>query len=129
MALWQGRSSRKITGGKYRHIRKKKKFEIGGEIIHPTIGGHKTKKVRVMGGNFKVKITSGELCNVWIPQEKKAKKVKLITETENPANSNYVQRNIITKGAIIKTEIGQVRITSRPGQDGVLNGVLLETNK
>jgi len=34
--------------------------------------------------------------------------------------------NVITKGAIVKTELGLVRVTSRPGQHGVVNGVLIE---
>jgi len=33
---------------------------------------------------------------------------------------------ILTKGAIVETELGKVKITSRPGQDGVLNGVLIQ---
>ncbi|MDR0767854.1 MAG: 30S ribosomal protein S8e, partial [Methanosarcinales archaeon] len=46
--------------------------------------------------------------------------------TGNTANNHYVRRNIMTKGTIVKTDIGLVRITSRPGQDGVINAVLLE---
>ncbi|MBP2146305.1 ribosomal protein S8E [Methanofollis sp. W23] len=45
---------------------------------------------------------------------------------ENPADINYVRRNLLTKGAIIKTEIGRARVRSRPGQDGVVNAVLIE---
>jgi small subunit ribosomal protein S8e len=47
----------------------------------------------------------------------------VITVRENPANPNYVQRNIITKGAILETDLGLVRVRSRPGQDGILSGV------
>ncbi|MFH1511592.1 MAG: 30S ribosomal protein S8e, partial [Candidatus Woesearchaeota archaeon] len=36
--------------------------------------------------------------------------------------------NIITKGTIVDTDKGKVRITSRPGQDGTLNGVLVVTS-
>ncbi len=54
------------------------------------------------------------------------KKAKIETVEENSANPNYVRRNLLTKGAIIKTEIGRARIVSRPGQDGVINAVLLE---
>ncbi|RLF79472.1 30S ribosomal protein S8e, partial [Thermococci archaeon] len=43
-----------------------------------------------------------------------------------PANRQYVRRNIITKGAIIQTEIGKAIVTSRPGQDGVVNAVLIK---
>jgi small subunit ribosomal protein S8e len=45
---------------------------------------------------------------------------------QNDADPNYVRRNIVTKGAIVQTEAGEVRITSRPGMDGVISGVLLE---
>ena len=47
-------------------------------------------------------------------------------KNENPANPNYVRRNLLTKGAIIKTELGNARILSRPGQDGTINAVLTE---
>jgi len=45
---------------------------------------------------------------------------------ENPANPNYVRRNIVTKGAVIETSEGRARVTSRPGQDGQVNAVLVE---
>jgi small subunit ribosomal protein S8e len=45
---------------------------------------------------------------------------------ENPANPHYVRRNILTKGAIVETEFGKARIISRPGQHGVINGVLVK---
>jgi small subunit ribosomal protein S8e len=34
--------------------------------------------------------------------------------------------NVITKGAIIETEKGLAKVVSRPGQDGVVNAVLIE---
>ena len=46
--------------------------------------------------------------------------------TENPSNPNYARRNIITKGAVIETSEGSARVTSRPGQDGQVNAVLVE---
>ncbi|RLF82243.1 30S ribosomal protein S8e, partial [Thermococci archaeon] len=53
-------------------------------------------------------------------------KVKIISVVENPANRQYVRRNIVTKGAIVQTEIGKALVTSRPGQDGIVNAVLLK---
>jgi small subunit ribosomal protein S8e len=50
----------------------------------------------------------------------------MVTVVESPADVNYVRRNIITKGAVVETDIGKVRLTSRPGKDGVLNGVLID---
>ena len=43
----------------------------------------------------------------------------------NAANLNYVRRNVITKGAIIDTSEGRARVTSRPGQTGQVNAVLV----
>ena len=48
------------------------------------------------------------------------------TVRKNASNPNYVRRNIITKGAVIDTDAGRARVTSRPGQDGQVNAVRLE---
>jgi small subunit ribosomal protein S8e len=45
---------------------------------------------------------------------------------DNPSNINYIRRNIITKGAILETSVGRARVTSRPGQHGQVNAVLLD---
>jgi len=45
---------------------------------------------------------------------------------DNPSNVNYARRNIITKGAVIETSAGRARVTSRPGQSGGVNAVLLD---
>ena len=123
MGIWQGRSRRKPTGGRLRPIRKKRRFEIAREIQHATIGSGTVKKYRVKGDNRKLRILTTNTVNVYDPATKKMKVAKLLTVRENPANPNYVQRNIITRGAIVETELGLVQIRSRPGQDGVLNGV------
>ncbi len=123
MGIWQARSRRKRTGGRLRPIRKKRRFEIGREQQHATLGGEMVKRYRVRGANLKLRILQAQEINVFDPATKKTQKVKVVTVRENPSNPNYVQRNIITKGAILETELGLVRVRSRPGQDGVLNGV------
>lgn len=45
---------------------------------------------------------------------------------DNPSNVNYARRNIITKGSIIDTSAGRARVTSRPGQDGQVNAVVVD---
>jgi small subunit ribosomal protein S8e len=64
--------------------------------------------------------------NVTNPKTGKTAKATITTVTGNPANINYVRRNIITKGAIIQTSAGKARVTSRPGQHGAINAVLIE---
>jgi small subunit ribosomal protein S8e len=46
--------------------------------------------------------------------------------TKNPANKDYERRGVITKGAVLETEIGLAKVLSRPGQDGVINAVLIK---
>jgi small subunit ribosomal protein S8e len=126
MGIWQGRSRRKKTGGRLRPIRKKRRFEIAREVQRATIGPGTVKRYRVRGANTKLRILTTTTVNVYDPATKSMKVAKIVTVRENPANPNYVQRNIITRGAILETELGLVRVLSRPGQDGVLNGIRLE---
>ena len=44
----------------------------------------------------------------------------------NDADPNYIRRNIVTKGAVLDTDQGLVKVTSRPGMHGVVSGVLVE---
>lgn len=129
MAIWQGRSKRKPSGGILRSHRKKRKFEIGREKIETTIGKEKHKKIRIKGGNQKIRIMVAEYANVIDKKTNKTIRTKISSVLENPANPHYVRRNIITKGAIVQTEIGRAKITSRPGQDGALNAILVEGAK
>ena len=125
MAKWQGRSRRKPSGGMIRLNRGKKRFEIGREITLTTVGKQDRKIIRTQGGNTKVQLFGVEKANVMDPKTGKITRVKVTTVVENAADPNYVQRNIITKGAIIMTEAGKARVTSRPGQHGVMNAVLI----
>ena len=124
MALWQGRSRRKVTGGRYRSGQGKRKTEIGREQQITTIGKTVNKKVRTRGGNVKYRVLTTKLVNVYDPKKKKTVKTNIKTVISNPANPHYVRRNIITKGAVIETELGKAIVTSRPGQDGVINARL-----
>jgi len=121
MPIHQGLSKRKATGAKLRSFRKKKKYEIGREPIETRVGEEKKKKVRVRGGNFKIKIRAIRYVNV--TDRGVTKKVRLLGVEENPANLDFTRRQIITKGCIIETDLGLAKVTSRPGQDGVINAV------
>ncbi len=123
MGIWQGLSRRKPTGGRLRPNRKKRRFEIAPELQHATIGPGTVKPYRGRGNNRKRRILTADRVNVYDPATRKMQSARVITVRENPANPNYVQRNVITRGAVVETDLGLVRIRSRPGQDGVLNGV------
>ncbi len=125
MALWQGRSRRKVTGGRLKAWRKKRKHEMGREQTETLIGKERTKRIRVRGGHEKRRVLIAETANVLDPKAKKIKRAKILSVEENRANPHFVRRNILTKGAIVKTDAGRARVTSRPGQDGVVNAVLI----
>ncbi len=122
---WQGKSTRKYTSGRIIRARGKRRFELGGEEANTHLGKTIRKTVKTLGGREKARLLRDITAVVIDPATKTAKKVKIETVSGNPANIHYVRRNIITKGAIIKTEIGTARVTNRPGQEGSINAVLI----
>jgi len=124
---WQGKSRRKPTGGRLKHFRGKRKHELGRESSDTHVGEGRKKIIRTRGGNKKVRVLRVNRANVTDKKTGTTKKVDIETVTKNTANQYYVRRNIVTKGAIIKTELGEAKVTSRPGQDGVVNAVLVES--
>ena len=52
--------------------------------------------------------------------------LKLLRVTKNFANKDYERRGVISKGALIDTEAGPARVTSRPGQNGVVNAIAIK---
>ena len=126
MARSQKRSKRKFTGKKYKHFRKKRKRELERPRIDTVIGNvTKSKKLRTMGGNMKMKLFSTNYINVTDPSNNKTSKVKILRFESNAASKDLNRRHILTKGAIVETELGNAKVTSRPGQHGVLNGMLI----
>jgi small subunit ribosomal protein S8e len=116
---------KKISGGKYIKSRKKKKYENSGQRRIIKIGEEKRKKQRIRGGKEKIVILKAEFVNIQ-SKGKKTKKVKIKNVLETPSNKFLARQNIITKGAILETESGKVKVTNRPTQEGTLNGILIE---
>ena len=128
MAIWRLRSNRKPTGGLLNQIRKKRRSDKGSEFLETKIGEKRVKAKRCKGGMRKVVLMSADTINI-TDKTGRISKSKIITVVENTANPNYVRRNILTKGSIVKTDLGLAAVTSRPSQDGIVNGVLVEEAK
>jgi small subunit ribosomal protein S8e len=126
LILGQGRSVRRESGKRYRISRRKKRFEIGRSPADTTLGEARSRLIRTRGGNLKVRAMRTRYANISMPATGQTKKAKIETVVENRADPNYMRRNILTRGAIIKTELGNARVLSRPAQDGVVNAVLIE---
>ncbi|MEM2202272.1 MAG: 30S ribosomal protein S8e [Candidatus Bathyarchaeia archaeon] len=126
MSVWHGDlHKRKPTGGKRRPYRGKRKFEQGSFPTETVLGEPKRKVERGRGGNVKVKVLSEKYACITDVKTGKTEKAEILRVVKNAANVDYDRRGVITKGAIIETTLGLARVTSRPGQNGVINAVLI----
>ena len=116
---------RKLTGGKKRAYRSKKKYEQGGYPAETILGEPRRKISRGFGGNTKVKVLSDKYVSVTDPKSGKTQKTEITRVVRNGANVDYNRRGVITKGAEIETALGLAKVTSRPGNDGIINAVLM----
>lgn len=120
----QGRSTRKRTGGRRRPFKKKDKHQMGREPTETQVGESQIRILDSRGNTQKVRALSTDKATVADGDETVSATIQEVVE--NAANPNYVRRNIITKGALIETDAGTARVTSRPGQNGHVNAVLVE---
>ncbi|MDH5448192.1 MAG: 30S ribosomal protein S8e [Candidatus Bathyarchaeota archaeon] len=132
MSVWHGDShKKKPSGGRKRSHRKKRRFERGSFPTETTLGERKLKKIRRRGGNLKTRAFSEKQASISNPATGKTEKTEILRVVQNPASIDYDRRGVITKGTIIETKLGLARVTSRPGQHGLINAILMpkETKK
>jgi small subunit ribosomal protein S8e len=123
---YQGKSRRKFTGGRRIASKGKRKSELGREAAEPHVDETRRKNVDTLGGNRKVRLLRCNMVNVTDPSNNTIRQVSIETVVDNESNKHYIRRNILSRGGIVRTEIGNARITSRPGQDGVVNALLIK---
>jgi small subunit ribosomal protein S8e len=115
---------KKISGGRYVHHRKKKAYEKAGQKKVIKLGEEKRKTRRIKGGNKKTFLLRTNFVNVW--DKGKTKRVEIKNVIETPSNRFLARQDIVTKGTIVETELGKVKITNRPAQEGITNGILIK---
>jgi len=116
------KQGKKISGGRYTKNRKKKSYEIAGQKRIVKIGEEKRKSQKIMGGKKKNVLLRAKFVNI----QGKNKKAEIKNVLKTPSNRFLARQNILTKGTIIQTEFGKVKITNRPTQEGNVNGILIE---
>jgi small subunit ribosomal protein S8e len=126
MAISQHKARQSSSGARYKASRKKKQFELGSSPTLTKIGETKKKKTRILAGARKMRLLNANIANLFDPKTKKCIKAKIVDVMENPANRYFARRDIITKGTVVQTDKGKARVTSRPGQEGTINAVLLK---
>jgi len=125
LSVWHGDlKKRKPSGGRKHPYKMKRRYEKGAFPTETTQGEPKKKIDRRRGGNLKIRLLSVNQANVSNPSTGKTEKVEILRVVRNPANVDYNRRGVVTKGTIIETPMGVARVTSRPGQDGVVNAIL-----
>lgn len=115
----------KITGGIRHPLRIRRKYETDRYPNEALTGAQVTITRRTRGSNSKTALKTIDFVNL-VTEGNKVRKTKILKVLENPTNNDYKRRGVITKGAILETEDGRCRIVSRPGQDGVVNAVLVK---
>ena len=115
----------KITGGRRHPLRTRRKYEIDRYPNEPVNGAQVTITRRVRGNNRKTALKTIDFVNL-STGDAKVKKTKILKVLENATNNDYKRRGIITKGAILEIQEGKCRIVSKPGQNGIVNAVLLK---
>ena len=118
------KKGKKISGGKYNKSRKKKLYEKKGQKKVVKLGNEKRKVKRIRGGNEKIFLLKAKFINV--NGKDKNKKVEIKNVLETPSNRFLARQKVVTKGTIVETELGKVRITNRPSQEGIINGILVD---
>jgi small subunit ribosomal protein S8e len=119
-------AKRKASGGRRRALRTRRKHETDRYPNEAILGKHQIVVRRVRGNNLKSAMKFVEFANVVDPESKKVTRMKITRVPDNPSNKDYARRGVITRGAIIETEVGTARVLSRPGQDGTVNAILVK---
>jgi small subunit ribosomal protein S8e len=126
LSVYQGDIfKRKKTGGKSHPNRGKRKYEMGRPPALTRLGENNVvEKVRVRGGGLKLRVVQAAYANVAV-EKNRVVKAKVLDVVDNPASREFSRMKIITRGAIIKTEVGNAVVTSKPGSNGVVNAKLV----
>ncbi len=125
MGVWHTRSKRTASGGRLKQRRSRKKFELGRTPTETVMGKTVLKTIDSTGRYKKTPAMRIDYVNVTDPKKNQTFRAELLDVEKNPANIDYQRRKVITRGTIIKTSKGRARVTSRPGQNGILNAVLI----
>lgn len=125
MAIWHRRSHRTNTGARLRRFRSKRKYEMGRTPTETVMGETKRQLIDSKGKAKKRPALKIQYVNVTDAAKGATFRAEIQDVEMNPANMDYQRRKVITRGTIIKTSKGRAKVTSRPGQDGLLNAILI----
>ena len=115
----------KLTGGRRHPLRIRRKYEMDRYPNEALNEAQETVTRKVRGKNQKTALKTIDFVNL-ATADAKVKKTKILKVLENPTNNDYQRRGVITKGAILETQDGKCKVVSRPGQNGIVNAILVK---
>ena len=121
----EGLKTSKITGGIRHPLKTRQKFQIDRYPNEALMGEQETATRKTRGNNRKTALKTVNHVNLVLPNAK-IKRSNIVRVLENQTNNDYQRRGVITKGAILETEDGKCKVVSRPGQNGVINAILVK---
>ena len=126
MVVTQKRSKRKATGSRYTNSNPKRLHQKGSLPTNTRIGKRDIRTFRAKSSASKTRLLFADKVNLFDPGTRKHSVEDIKNVVESPANRHFVRRNILTRGAVVETSKGRARITGRPGQEGMVNAVLIK---
>ncbi|KAK9906769.1 hypothetical protein WJX75_007629 [Coccomyxa subellipsoidea] len=96
---------RRLTGGKQKTWRKKRKFELGRQPANTKLSSNVTvRRVRVRGGNFKFRALRLDSGNFSWGSEAVTRKTRVLDVVYNASNNELVRTQTLVKSAIVQVD-------------------------
>ncbi len=120
------RSKTKASGNGKRNIkfRDKRRSEVGNYFSATKLSDvTMNTTVRRRGGHAGVRFKKAAFTNLLTKDGYRKAKITGVVESKD--NRNFARQNIITKGTVISTELGNAVVLNRPGREGSINARLI----
>lgn len=124
-----------------RQKNRKKQHNLDRPPAWTTIGEPKVKEVKVRGGGKKLRALQLNQGNFSLGSSGITRRCRIIKVLYSPDNDQYATRGVITKGCVVKIDVGGfgdaldpqqdilARISTSPGQCGKADGYVLEAEE
>lgn len=101
---------RRLTGGRVKRIRSKRKFEMGRQPANTKLGEKRVRRIRVRGGNFKFRALRLDHGNFSWPGEAITRKTRILKVVYNATSNELVRTNTLVKGCIVQIDATPFKI-------------------
>ena len=92
---------RKVSGGKTKIVRKRRKHELGRLPANTKLGARRVTSVRVRGGHYKVRALRLDTANFSWPSEAISQRARILDVVYNATSNELVRTKTLVKNAIV----------------------------